>query len=300
MSPRPVLALFLILTCAAQAEDLPHPQTIALDGTPLFSAPTSEDALRKLALAQADYDQDPSDINAIIWFGRRTAYTGEYQGAIEIYTAGMEHHPNDPRLYRHRGHRFISTRQFDRAIADLEHAVTLIEGQPNEIEPDGLPNARNIPVSTLHGNIWYHLGLAYYLKHDWENALRAYLHARASSENDDNVVSTTHWIYMILRRMGRPEAAAEALKSINNEMNVIENFAYQELCLFYQGQLTLAEIDGTTDDPAGAAVAYGLANWFEYNGDEAEADRRRKALLNTDGWAAFGFIAAESDEYRSQ
>ena len=63
-------------------------------------------------------------------------------------------------MYRHRGHRYVSIREFDRAIADLEYAATLIEGTEDEIEPDGMPNAMNIPVSSLHSNIWYHLGLA--------------------------------------------------------------------------------------------------------------------------------------------
>lgn len=33
-----------------------------------------------------------------------------------------------------------------------------------EFEPDGIPNALNPPLTLPHRNIWYHLGLAYYLK----------------------------------------------------------------------------------------------------------------------------------------
>ena len=80
-----------------------------------------------------------------------------------FFSQGIESFPDEPKLYRHRGHRYISVREFDKAIADLEKAVELIQGTPNEIEPDGMPNALNIPVSSLHGNIYYHLGLAYYL-----------------------------------------------------------------------------------------------------------------------------------------
>ncbi len=112
----------------------------------------------------------PTDVDAIIWYGRRTAYLGRYRDAIRIYSNGIELHPEDARLYRHRGHRFISTRQLDKAIADFEYAAALIEGTDDEIEPDGLPNALGIPVSTLHSNIWYHLGLAYYLSGDYERA----------------------------------------------------------------------------------------------------------------------------------
>jgi hypothetical protein len=49
------------------------------------------------------------------------------------------------------------------------------------------------------------------------------------------------------------------------------------------------------DNPAGAAGAYGVANWFLYNRDKAEARRRMEALTNTAGWDSFGYIAAEAD-----
>ena len=42
-------------------------------------------------------------------------------------------------MLRHAGHLYISVRKFDKAIEALEGAATLIEGQENEIEPDGMP-----------------------------------------------------------------------------------------------------------------------------------------------------------------
>ncbi len=77
-------------------------------------------------------------------------------------------------MYRHRGHRYITLREFDKAIADFNKAVELIEGTDDIVEPDGAPNAAGIPTSTLHTNIWYHLGLAHYLKGDFAAALLAY------------------------------------------------------------------------------------------------------------------------------
>ena len=178
-------------------------QAVSLTGEALKSAAPGQDSLDKLGIAKANYENDPDDADNIIWYGRRTAYTGDYRGAIRIFSEGIEKHPDDARMYRHRGHRYISIRAFDRAIADLETASKLIEGLENQTEPDGQPNAMNIPVSSLHGNIWYHLGLAYYLVHDWDNAFRAYQSGFEAARNDDNKVSTTHWRYMILRRSGR-------------------------------------------------------------------------------------------------
>ena len=199
-----ILLLLPVLGAAQVLPDVPEgAQAVSLlTGDALVSPEPSEDALEKLATTRADYEADPADPDKIIWYGRRTAYAGDFRGAIEIFTEGIEKFPGDARMYRHRGHRYISIREFDRAIADLEKAAELIEGTENETEPDGLPNALNIPVSSLHGNIWYHLGLAYYLEQDWDNAYRAYTNGFDAGRNDDNRVSTTHWLYMIACRKG--------------------------------------------------------------------------------------------------
>ncbi|MEM7503202.1 MAG: tetratricopeptide repeat protein [Pseudomonadota bacterium] len=292
--------LLLIGSGAVAAETLPDvpegAQAVSLTGEALFPGTPNEAVASNLAEARGTYERDPDDADKIIWYGRRKAYTGDYRGAIETFSEGIEKFPEDARLYRHRGHRYITIREFDRAIADLERAATLIEGTENETEPDGAPNALGIPVSSLHGNIWYHLGLAYYLKHDWPNALRAYDAGFAAGRNDDNRVSTTHWRYMILRRMGRVEEAAAVLDVIREDMEIIENMSYHSLCLFYKGLLSFDElVSGNEDSPAGAAVLYGAANWQLYAGDAEEGYAMMEALTSTASWAGFGFIAAEAD-----
>jgi tetratricopeptide (TPR) repeat protein len=294
-------AIWLSLPAAiAAAQVLPEvpagAQAVSLEGEPLYPPSPSQPLLDNLAAARADYELDPEDADNIIWLGRRLAYTGDYRGAIEVFSEGIALHPDDARMYRHRGHRYITIREFDRAIADLEKAAELIDGTDNEIEPDGAPNALGIPVSSLHGNIWYHLGLAYYLKQDWGNALRAYTNGYNAARNDDNRVSTTHWRYMILRRMGRAEEAEAVLSGISEDMNVIENMSYHALDLFYKGQISMQQLIGEGEDsPAGAAVMYGAANWYHYNGDVEKAREMLEALTSTSSWAGFGYIAAEAD-----
>jgi hypothetical protein len=304
--PMAVRAFLVCLLAAAQSNAASHEagealpdgvQGYSMSGEALVSPPPDRETIEKLEVARKEYDEDPGDADNIIWYGRRMAYTGDYRGAIRIFSEGIVKHPRDARMYRHRGHRYISVRELDRAIEDLEYASKVIEGEENRIEPDGLPNALNIPVSTLHGNIWYHLGLAYYLKHDWPNAWRAFEAGFETGSNDDNRVSTTHWRYMILRRMGKRDEAEQVLEDITGEMNVIENAVYHRLCLFYKGELSLAEMESDeADDSTGAAGAYGIANWFYYNGDTAEARKRLEALTAGAGqWDSFGYIAAEAD-----
>src|SRR5690349_9576180 len=93
-----------------------------------------------LIRAMQAYDHDSTNADSIIWLGRREAYLGYYEDAIQTFSKGIILHPVDARFYRHRGHRYITLRCFDKAIADLEKAATLIKDKPDEIEPDGLPN----------------------------------------------------------------------------------------------------------------------------------------------------------------
>lgn len=296
-----VFSLLIIgLKPAAHAQVLPDvpegAQALSLAGEPLYSPEPAEALVKNLEAAQSDYERDPDDADSIIWLGRRLAYTGDYRAAIRTFSEGIGKHPDDPRMYRHRGHRYITVREFDRAIADLEKAAALIEGTENETEPDGAPNPLGIPVSSLHGNIWYHLGLAYYLKHDWDNALRAYTNGYNAARNDDNRVSTTHWRYMILCRMGREDEAMAVVDDISNDMNIIENMSYHALDLFYRGDVEFDElVGGREDSPAGSAVLYGAANWLYCHGETDRAVAMLEQITSASSWAGFGFIAAEAD-----
>ncbi len=285
---------------AEEVAEAPAPEAISLLGDSLYAAEPSAALFEKYETRREEYLADNSDADKLIWYGRFTAYMGNYQEAIQIYTTGIEQFPEDARMYRHRGHRYISIRQFGKAIADFEKAAELIEGAENEIEPDGMPNAQNIPVSTLHGNIWYHLGLAYYLEGDMPNALRAYTNCFNSTSNDDNVVSSTHWLYMINRRLGDEDAAQAALEVIEEEMNVIENFDYHRACLFYKGLLSEEDLLATEQDQSSSdAVNYAVANWYFYHDELTTAEDKMRELMANGGWNSFGYIAAEADVARS-
>jgi tetratricopeptide (TPR) repeat protein len=292
------LFCFLLISCVQEPQDNQEKivQAVSKLGENLYSAEPSEAALEKYAEAKKKFEQEPDNSDALIWYGRRAAYLGSYREAIEIYSDGIKKHPEDARLYRHRGHRYISVRKFDKAIEDFEKAASLIEGKEDIIEPDGMPNAQNIPVSSLHTNIWYHLGLAYYLENDLENALRVYREGIKASQNDDMLVATTHWLYMTLRLLGLEDTAKEALIPIQAEMNVIENTVYHKLCLFYIGELPLENLtDPEFSSIMNDAMAYGIGNWYFYNGEKEKAKEVFQKILNGESWASFGYIATESD-----
>jgi tetratricopeptide (TPR) repeat protein len=294
-----IAALFVFVAPAVFAQ--PNCLPTAGEIQPQLSRETRRDFETKLAQARADFAKNAGVENSI-WLGRRIAYLGRYKEAIGIYSDAIKKSPKDARLYRHRGHRFITLRCFDEAIADFEKAAKLIKGQPDEIEPDGLPNARNIPTSTLQSNIWYHLGLARYLKGDFGGALSAYRKAEKVSKNADMLVATTHWLYMTLRRLGRQKEATAALAPITDNLEVIENADYYKLLKLYQGKLKpselLNDINQIGNTLSNATVGYGVGNWFLYNGQRAEAEKVFRQIVFGNQWASFGHIAAEAELVR--
>lgn len=254
----------------------------------------------ELAEARAAYDADPADESATIWLGRRLAYLGRVREAVEVFTAGLEHHPRSVRLLRHRGHRFITLRDFDAAWNDLLLATKFLQEDvvPDEVEPDGQPNASNQPRSTLHSNIFYHLALAAYLKGDFGQAASLWGATLSQMEmNDDNRVAFAYWRYNSLVQLGNLVSARDELRMIQNNLDVRENHAYYRLLLHAQGQMSEAELwegveKGSVDE---ATVAYGLAMQALAAGDIERMRGLLTRAVGTGQWPAFGATAAEAD-----
>ncbi len=309
--PQPRIACFALLTAAtlgAAQPDAPPPdadrpvEATSLLGEPLHR-PALTDAARgtleaNLAVARAELEANPDDEMAWIWVGRRLAYLGRYNDAIEHYTKALEKFPNSHKLYRHRGHRYITVRALEKAEADLEHAAMLAENHPDQIEPDGIPNVRNQPRSTTGSNIWYHLALVRYLRGEFREAGDRFETCLRFSRNHDMIVSTRYWIFLSRLREGRGWDDLEPiLRPIDAEMDVIENHAYHRLLLLFLGQLLEEDLmEGL--EPGGveyATIAYGVARVRALEGDERGCRELLEEIVKDEMWPAFGHIAAEAD-----
>jgi tetratricopeptide (TPR) repeat protein len=291
----------------ADGDDTPALAT-ALDGTPLRAPARSPEATARLAgdlaAARAAFE-DSADENSIIWLGRRLAYLNRYDEAIAVYSDGLETFPDSYRLLRHRGHRFVSTRRFDDAIADFERAYALMPRGVTETEPDGIPNRLDRALSNTQFNILYHWGLAHYLKGEFARAAEIYRECLEEySPNDDLRVAATDWLWMALRRTGGETAEAEAaalLGTVGPDLEIIENDSYLKRLRFYRGDVGLDALLRTDADDTALALAtqgYGVANWYFVNGRWREARAMLERVLATGNWPAFGYIAAEADRHR--
>lgn len=298
-----ILLLLFHCTTPKQEKLEKAPEVVSLLGTTYFEPERGPEVQARLdsslLAAKSKFHDNPSEEN-FIWYARRLGYLSRFNQAIEVLSKGIEKYPISYKLLRHRGHRFISMRLFDRANDDLNKASTLMPVGKLETEPDGSPNKLNIPLSNTQYNIWYHLGLAHYLKGDFEKAEQAYIECLKVSNNDDLMVATIDWFYMTYRREGKDELAQGLLGNITDSMNIIENDSYYKRLQMYQGKLKpedLLVVDETAADYdlSMATQGYGIGNWYLYNGDTTKAVDIFEKVISGKSFSAFGFIAAEAD-----
>jgi tetratricopeptide (TPR) repeat protein len=283
-----VAALIFSSAVFAQAQD-PKPELVSPLGVKHFA---KADDKGDIAKSEAEVAAQPKNVDRLIALGRAQSAAWRYQDAVATYTRALEIGPADARLYRHRGHRYISLRQFDNAVADLKRASQL--------------NDRDF-------DIWYHLGLAHYLRGEFAPAASAYEKCYAVAEReraanpadkdgrDDSIIAISDWLYMSYRRLNKPTDAARILEKITPESKVKENKSYHERLLFYKGLKQESELLNLKDanDLDIATVGYGLGNWHLYNGNPTKANEYFRKIVSGKFWPAFGFIAAEAELART-
>lgn len=279
---------------AILAQDpLAEPQATSLFGEALFA---TEDTTGAIAAADEALLESPGDLERIIAAARVRRGFWQYRQAMALYTKAMELAPEDWRLYRFRGHRHISVRQFDKAISDLERA--------RELAP-------------FNWDVSYHLGLAYFVSGRLEDAADEYARClglatdpeansahsegfrscSANGNDPESLVAMTEWGYRAALRTGREAAAAALLEAVPLDLDVEENIAYYHDLLLYKGVLTVDQLLNPGPDAPYRAetVGYGVANWYLVSGDTARAVELLEELVVDEWWPGFGRIASEAE-----
>ena len=234
------------------------------------------DTGRVVARAESLAANDPSNVATLIELGLAQARIRRYRESIQTFSRGIRLAPDNPILYRWRGHRYISIRELDRAVADLVNG-----------------NARD----STNYDILYHLGVAHYLRGDFDSAASAFARAQRRAPDDNELAGSTDWLWMSLSRAGRHAEARAALAAIRDGMRVTSAGAYRKRLSMYQGVILPEDLieSSDTSDIAVATLSYGVGNWYLIQGDTTAARLWFQKSVASGGWPAFGFIASEAE-----
>jgi tetratricopeptide (TPR) repeat protein len=268
--PLPALSTLVLLcppSLVAQSEQYRSPA-----GVVYVSLPDTGGVAR----AESALAADSTNVERIIQLGLAQSAIRRYREAIATFTRGIAIAPNNGLLYRWRGHRYLSTRQLDRARADLTHGLAL--------------------DSTLYG-CWYHLGIVRYVTGDFAGAADAFAHALPRAPEPGERAGSMDWLWMSLSRAGGGRAA-EARAVLERPMDSLPpDNAYTRRLQLYRGLVSPDSMltPADTADIAVATLSYGIGNWYLVRGDTAHARPWFERSVRSGGWPAFAFIASEAE-----
>lgn len=229
-----------------------------------------------IARAKAALEADPRNVQRFIALGVAQSGARQFREAIETFTRGLAIAPNEPMLYRWRGHRNLSVREFDMALADLMHGYQL--------------------DSTNYG-ILYHLGVLRYLTGDFTAASALFAKAQRRAPDGGELAGSTDWLWMSLSRAGRAAEATAMLARRPDTLPTPPGYAYVSRLKLYRGEIAPDALVSPSDtaDVQVATLNYGLGNWYLIQGDTAKATGAFERSVASGGWPGFGFMVSEAE-----
>ena len=203
----------------------------------------------------------------------------QFREAIQTLTRGLAVSPNNALLLRWRGHRYLSVRDFDRALADLARGARI--------------------DSTIYG-IWYHLGIVRFVRGEFAAAADAFRRSQPIAPDAGELAGSTDWLWMSLSRAGRA-AEAKAMLARRPDSLPIAN-AYARRLKLYRGEITPDDVFTPSDtaDVQAATLSFGVGNWYLVRGDTTTARTWFERSIKSGGWPGFGFILSEVELRRTR
>ncbi len=234
-----------------------------------------------IARAKAALDLDPRNVQRIIALGVAQSGARQFREAIETFTRGIAIAPNDAMLYRWRGHRYLSVREFTKAQADLTHGYQL--------------------DSTNYG-ILYHLGVLRFVQGNFAGAAAMFAKAQPRAPDGGELAGSTDWLWMSLSRAGRAADAKAMLARRPDTLPTTPGYAYVSRLKMYRGEITPAQLITASDtaDVQVATLNFGLGNWYLVHGDPSKATAAFSRAIASGGWPGFGFIVSEAELRRAK
>jgi tetratricopeptide (TPR) repeat protein len=208
---------------------------------------------------------------------RSLAGLRRYDDAVGACGMAVRIQPDSAEALRDRGHYFLNLGQVEAGLADLQKADTLARGDRG---------------------VFYHLGLAYYLKGDFANAARTYERCVNASTTDSARIECQAWLLPSLLRAGRRQDARSLLASVTNVPVPGHAALYLDRLLLFKGLRTEADLLATISTEGAvteATVGYTLGVWHLLNGRPDPARKYFQRSIDSGLLTSWGGRASEAE-----
>ena len=213
----------------------------------------------------------PHSVEKYIALGKALSRQLRYREAIDAYTEGLKLEPQNLPLLRLQAGRYLTTLEYDLAIADFEICLSL--------------GAEKL-------DCLYRIGLAHYYAGRYEQAMKIFEKCMPLCDEEMGI-AVIYWHTMSAARAGK---APVLLKSYHANMAVGHHTAYEKAMQVWSSAAPLSTmlqmLESEEDDLEYVIALYGLL----WHPDCVEKEQLSQSLLRRDGfWPSFAYLAAWND-----
>jgi tetratricopeptide (TPR) repeat protein len=274
--------LISIVLHASPAEQQQAPPSSSARGAIAEAADAlgQKDNGKALAAADRAIAQAPADGDAHLFRCRALAGLRRHEEAIAACTEAVRLKPDNPDALRDRGHYYLNLGRIEPGLTDLKRAESLTKSDRG---------------------IYYHLGMAYYLRGDFASAATAFGACSKNSSDDGAKIECQAWQYPSLRRAGREEEARRLLGSITARSLAGHPGNYLDRLLLFTGarsEQAVADTMSVEGALSETTVGYSLGLWHLLQGRPGQARAYFQRVLATGYTTSWGYRAAASDVKR--
>ena len=227
-----------------------------------------------IARAEAALAANPRTVDTLIALGVAQSGARQFREAIATFSKGLEFAPKHAMLYRWRGHRYLSVREFDKADADL---------------------TKCLGIDSNNYGCLFHLGIVNFARGDFNRAVDLFTRAQPRAPDAGELAGSTDWLWMSMMRAGKSKEAAAMLARRPDSLQAAPGYAYVTRLKLYRDEITPEQVFTSSDtaDVQVATLSYGIGNWYLVRGDTATAKTWFDRAVKSGGWPGFGFIVSE-------
>lgn len=220
---------------------------------------------------------DPKNAEFHLGKCRALAAASRHKDAIPACSESLRLGPDNAEALRDRGHYYLNLGQVEPALADLTKAAGL--------------------ARTDRG-VYYHFGVAYYLKGDFGRAATAYQSCLDNSTGADTIECIA-WLYPSLARAGRKQEAAAVLDRVQVDPSITGHPAwYLDRLLLFKGARTEEQVAANLTaegELSMSSIGYSLGLWHLLNGRTQRAREYFEKAVATNFTPAWGYRCSEAE-----